>query len=78
MKIIKIILLKSIRLYQNTPSSWHNMCRHYPTCSEYTYQAIDEYGIIKGLFLGTKRILKCNPLNKQIYDPLPQKKENKK
>lgn len=45
-------------------------CKYYPTCSEYTKQAILKYGVIKGMFLGIKRILKCNPLSKGGYDPL--------
>ncbi len=45
-------------------------CKYYPTCSDYTRQAIEKYGVIKGLFLGIKRILKCNPFSKGGYDPL--------
>ena len=45
-------------------------CKYYPTCSEYTKQAIQKYGTIKGSFLGLKRILKCNPFSKGGYDPL--------
>lgn len=45
-------------------------CKYYPTCSEYTKQAIQKYGTIKGIFLGLKRILKCNPFSKGGYDPL--------
>ncbi len=45
-------------------------CKFYPTCSEYTKQAIIKYGAIKGFFLGIKRILKCNPFSKGGYDPL--------
>ncbi len=45
-------------------------CKFYPTCSEYTRQAIEKYGVIKGTFLGIKRILKCNPFSKGGYDPL--------
>ncbi len=45
-------------------------CKYYPTCSVYTKQAIEKYGIIKGGFLGLKRILKCNPFSKGGYDPL--------
>ena len=45
-------------------------CKYYPTCSEYTKQAIEKYGILKGVFLGIKRILKCNPFSKGGYDPL--------
>ena len=45
-------------------------CKFYPTCSEYTKQAIEKYGAIKGCFLGVKRIIKCNPFSKGGYDPL--------
>lgn len=45
-------------------------CKYYPTCSEYTVQAIQKYGCIKGTFLGIKRILRCNPFSKGGYDPL--------
>lgn len=45
-------------------------CKYYPTCSEYMIQAIEKYGVIKGIFLGLKRILKCNPFSKGGYDPL--------
>lgn len=45
-------------------------CKYYPTCSEYAFQAIEKYGLIKGSVLGIKRILKCNPFSKGGYDPL--------
>ena len=45
-------------------------CKYYPTCSEYTKQAIKKYGFCKGCFLGFIRILKCNPFSKGGYDPL--------
>lgn len=45
-------------------------CKYYPTCSEYTKQAIEKYGFLKGIFLGFIRILKCNPFSKGGYDPL--------
>lgn len=45
-------------------------CKYYPSCSEYCKQAIEKYGIVKGVFLGLIRILKCNPLSKGGYDPL--------
>ena len=44
-------------------------CRFYPTCSDYTYQAIKKYGLLKGLIRGFKRIIKCNPLNQGGHDP---------
>jgi hypothetical protein len=45
-------------------------CKFYPTCSEYTMQAIEKYGSLKGIFIGLKRIIKCNPFSKGGYDPL--------
>ena len=45
-------------------------CKFRPTCSTYFLLAIKEYGPIKGFFLGTKRILKCNPWSKGGWDPL--------
>ena len=45
-------------------------CKYYPSCSEYTKQAIEKYGLIKGCFLGVKRIIRCNPFSKGGYDPL--------
>ena len=45
-------------------------CRFNPTCSEYAYQAIERYGILRGAFLGVKRILKCHPGNPGGNDPL--------
>lgn len=45
-------------------------CKFYPSCSEYTKQAILKYGSFKGFFLGIKRILKCNPFSKGGYDPV--------
>lgn len=57
-----------ITIYQKTHILSH--CRFIPTCSEYTRQAIEHYGISKGLFLGIKRILRCHPLGGWGYDPL--------
>lgn len=45
-------------------------CRFYPTCSQYTLQALEKYGPLKGTFLGIKRILKCHPFHPGGYDPL--------
>ena len=71
---MKKILVKIIEWYQKNISLWleskHIRCKYYPTCSEYTKQAIEKYGALKGCFLGTKRILKCNPFSKGGYDPL--------
>ncbi|MFO7667514.1 MAG: membrane protein insertion efficiency factor YidD [Desulfobacterales bacterium] len=61
-----------IRAYQNVISPMIGpVCRFYPSCSEYAYVAIDRYGLIKGVFLAIKRILKCNPYNPGGIDPVP-------
>lgn len=60
-----------INIYQkNISSSLGKRCIYYPTCSEYTKQAVDKYGIIKGNILGIIRILKCNPFSKGGIDHL--------
>ncbi len=71
---MKKILLFLIKIYQKCISpinSHYNIkCKYFPTCSEYTRQAIEKYGALKGSFLGIKRIIKCNPFSKGGYDPL--------
>ena len=68
---MKNILIFLINLYQKFFSGkLGRQCRFYPTCSEYSKQAITKYGAIKGLFLSLKRISKCHPFNKGGHDPL--------
>lgn len=70
-KIPRKIEIKLIESYQKYISpSLGNRCRFYPSCSEYTRQAVDKYGIIKGNILGIIRILKCNPFCKGGIDHL--------
>ncbi len=59
-----------ISIYQKYSSHTKSHCRFYPSCSEYTKQAIDKYGIIIGSFKGLKRIIKCNPFSKGGVDKL--------
>jgi len=69
--IISNILAGVVRLYQLTISPFLPVsCRYYPSCSEYTRQAILAYGPIKGIGLGAWRILRCNPWSKGGYDPV--------
>lgn len=74
------ILVRIIKIYQNTPLASHSYCKFQPTCSNYAIEAINEYGNIKGSYLAFKRILRCNPFNKKSgYDPVPLKeKKNEK
>ncbi|GAB4574979.1 MAG: membrane protein insertion efficiency factor YidD [Anaerolineae bacterium] len=70
--MLKRIALLLIRLYQRTLSRvLPPSCRFTPTCSVYTYQAIEKYGFFKGGWLGVKRISRCHPLNPGGYDPVP-------
>ena len=68
----RILLLALIRLYQMviSPGLPENTCRFYPSCSHYGYQAIYKHGAIKGSFMATWRVLRCNPFNAGGYDPV--------
>ena len=63
MKILTKIIIKIIKFYQYliSPLLGKN-CRYLPTCSEYFIECLKEYGLIKGLFKGTKRVLSCHPI----------------
>lgn len=75
---LKKICIYLIRAYQITPLHAHSMCRFTPSCSEYTAQAIEEYGVIKGIIMGIKRILKCRPHGEFGFDPVIRKENNNK
>ena len=70
--MLKKIILFLIKIYQKISSLTPPRCRFYPTCSEYTKQAIIKHGLLKGGILGVKRIVKCHPLNEGGYDPVPE------
>ena len=71
--MIKKLILFLIKIYQKISALTPPRCRFYPTCSEYTKQAIIRFGVFKGGKLGIKRIVKCHPLNEGGYDPVPDK-----
>lgn len=76
-KFIKSLALTLIRFYQLAISPLlGSNCRHTPSCSVYTTEAIKEWGIIKGLGLGFKRISRCHPWGTSGYDPVPKKAEH--
>ena len=75
MNLVDRIILRLIKIYQTINSSipkgiLERSCRFNPTCSVYTYQAIERYGTIKGLILGVRRVVCCHPFNKGGYDPV--------
>ncbi len=74
------VALLLIRIYQKTLSLDHSfwgkgsgirVCIHTPSCSQYTYEAIEKYGFIKGSWLGFFRVLRCAPWGRSGYDPVP-------
>lgn len=80
--IPKKLVLLLIRIYQKLfsfdHSFWANpsayrVCVFHPSCSEFTYQAIEKHGLIKGGILGTVRIIRCNPFSKGGKDKVPEK-----
>ena len=72
---MKRFLLWLIRMYQKHISSkTPPQCRFYPTCSHYTYTAIERFGAFRGTLMGMWRILRCNPFNPGGFDPVPEKK----
>jgi uncharacterized protein len=69
---MKYLLMGLIRLYQLTISPLLGpVCRFYPTCSHYGYEAIRTHGAIKGTRLTVWRVLRCNPWNAGGFDPVP-------
>ena len=75
-RILKKIFILPIRFYQYAISPLLGpSCRFNPTCSHYMVEAIEEWGVFKGLWLGIKRITKCHPWGPHGHDPVPKKPE---
>jgi hypothetical protein len=69
---IKQLLITLVKGYKRYLSPLlPNACRFQPTCSEYMIEAIEKHGILRGLYLGCKRIFRCNPWGNSGYDPVP-------
>jgi putative membrane protein insertion efficiency factor len=69
---MKRVALGLIRLYQLTISSvMPSSCRFTPSCSQYGYQVIEKYGLLRGGWLALRRIARCHPFNPGGYDPVP-------
>ncbi|MGP1587481.1 MAG: membrane protein insertion efficiency factor YidD [Treponemataceae bacterium] len=71
-RFLKNICYYLIRFYQKCISPLHPpCCRYYPTCSNYAIEALNKYGPFKGIYLASKRILRCHPFAKGGFDPVP-------
>jgi uncharacterized protein len=67
------VALLALRFYKAYLSIWlAGSCRFEPTCSRYAYAAIERFGVLRGVWLGLKRLLRCHPLSRKFgYDPVP-------
>ena len=69
---MKRTALLLIRAYQAVLSPFlGTRCRFHPSCSSYTYEAIEKYGLIRGTGLGVRRLLRCHPFHEGGIDPVP-------
>ena len=79
MNIFTIILIKLIKIYKFFISPLFGYsCRYFPTCSEYSIDALKEFGFMKGTYLSIKRILSCHPWGKGGFDPIKKEIKVKK
>ncbi len=69
---MKAVILWMLRGYKRYVSPWlPHACRFEPTCSLYLYQAIEKKGVLRGLYLGIRRLLRCHPFCAGGFDPVP-------
>ena len=78
MNIFTHLFIKLIKIYKYLISPlFGNSCRYFPTCSDYTIEALKTYGFFKGLSLSIKRILSCHPWSNGGFDPVRKVKVKK-
>ena len=75
MKFLPLLLIKIYKLAISP--YWPGQCRYEPTCSAFTAEAIEKHGVIKGIRLGTGRIVRCRPAHEGGYDPVPDRLDHK-
>lgn len=82
MNPIRLGVLYGIRIYQRTLSIDHGLlkyvypggaCKYYPTCSQYGYQAVERFGVVRGSWLALKRVLRCHPWSRGGIDDIPER-----
>lgn len=83
MKVLKFIfstlIIGLVRFYQLAISPWlGSSCRYSPTCSHYMIEAVNEWGPLKGFWMGLKRIGRCHPWGSDGFDPVPENPKKKK
>ena len=72
---IRLAVVGVLRLYQRWISPLFGpRCRYYPSCSEYAVQAVERFGILRGLVLAGWRLLRCNPLSHGGFDPVDEQR----
>lgn len=76
--IFRWLIVGIVRFYQLAISPWlGKSCRYSPTCSQYMIEAVNEWGALKGFWMGLKRIGRCHPWGSHGYDPVPENPKRK-
>ena len=69
---MKWLALATIRVYQRAISPYlPRACRFEPSCSQYSYEAVQKHGFLRGAWLAVRRLVRCHPLQTPGYDPVP-------